>query len=145
FTAINDRVWQPAQAARNPRRYWDWPPRIEAGRQVAFCATPPTAHFYGLEFARDLPAAEGPADVCARHQRLAAAPRACAGRWGQGGGPEIFSLAPAAASDSLTAVRVPDGHDADQVRAIANDKYGVALGRGLGALQGRVFRIGHMG
>lgn len=65
--------------------------------------------------------------------------------WGQGGGPEIYSLDPAAASDSLTAVLVPQGHDADRVRTIAEERYSVALGRGLAALQGRVFRIGHMG
>ncbi len=65
--------------------------------------------------------------------------------WGQGGGVEIYSLDPEAASDSLTAVLMPAGHDADRVRAIASERYGVALGRGLAALQGRVFRIGHMG
>ncbi len=48
-------------------------------------------------------------------------------------------------ADSLTAVLTPPGHDADHVRAVAAQRYGVALGRGLGALQGRVFRIGHMG
>ena len=76
---------------------------------------------------------------------LADATRACVRAWGRGGGPEIWSLDPEAASDSLTAVLVPQGHDSDRVRAIANDKYSVALGRGLGALQGRIFRIGHMG
>ena len=65
--------------------------------------------------------------------------------WSQGGGPEIYSLDADAACDSLTAVLTPPGHDADKLRAIASDKYSVALGRGLGALQGRVFRIGHMG
>src|SRR6266436_6934117 len=40
FTAINARAWEVAQSARNPRRYWDWRPMIENGRQVAFCGTP---------------------------------------------------------------------------------------------------------
>ncbi|HTS85702.1 MAG TPA: serine--glyoxylate aminotransferase, partial [Usitatibacter sp.] len=89
---------------------------------------------------------EGLENVFARHHRLASATRACVRHWGKnGGGPEIYSLEPEAASDSLTAVLTPPGHDADLVRSIANDKYGVALGRGLSALQGRVFRIGHMG
>jgi alanine-glyoxylate transaminase/serine-glyoxylate transaminase/serine-pyruvate transaminase len=65
--------------------------------------------------------------------------------WGQGGGIEIYSLDAEAASDSLTAVLMPAGHDADLVRTIASERYGVALGRGLTTLQGRVFRIGHMG
>ncbi|HXZ47596.1 MAG TPA: hypothetical protein VEG27_01175, partial [Usitatibacter sp.] len=73
------------------------------------------------------------------------ATRACVRTWAKGGGPEIYSLDPGFASDSLTAVLVPAGHDADRVRTIVQDRYSVALGRGLGDLQGRVFRIGHMG
>jgi alanine-glyoxylate transaminase/serine-glyoxylate transaminase/serine-pyruvate transaminase len=145
FTAINDRAWQAAQAARNPRRYWDWRPLVENGRQASFCGTPPIAHFYGLEVSLDMLEEEGLENVFARHHRLAKATRACVRAWGQGGGPEIYSLDPAAASDSLTAVLMPQGHDADRVRAIANDQYSVALGRGLGTLQGRILRIGHMG
>jgi alanine-glyoxylate transaminase/serine-glyoxylate transaminase/serine-pyruvate transaminase len=145
FTAINARAWEAAQSARNPRRYWDWRPMIENGRQVAFCGTPPIAHFFGLEVSLDMIEEEGLENVFARHRRLADATRACVRHWGQGGGVEIYSLDPAAASDSLTAVLMPAGHDADRVRAIASERYGVELGRGLAALQGRVFRIGHMG
>jgi alanine-glyoxylate transaminase/serine-glyoxylate transaminase/serine-pyruvate transaminase len=145
FTAINDRAWQAAQSARNPRRYWDWRPMIENGRQVAFCGTPPISHFFGLEAALDMIEEEGLENVFARHRRLANATRACVRHWGQGGGVEIYALDPEFASDSLTAVLMPAGHDADRVRTIAFERYGVALGRGLAVLQGRVFRIGHMG
>ncbi len=145
FTAINARCWEAAQSARNPRRYWDWRPMVEGGRQVAFCGTPPIAHFYGLEAALDMIEEEGLENVFARHRRLANATRACVRHWGQGGGPEIYALDADAASDSLSAVLMPAGHDADHVRTIAFERYGVALGRGLAALQGRVFRIGHMG
>ena len=146
FTAINARAWEAAQSARNPRRYWDWRPMVEGGRQVAFCGTPPISHFFGLEASLDMIEEEGLENVFARHHRLADATRACVRRWGQGGGGvEIYALEPEFASDSLTAVLVPTGHDADHVRTIAFERYGVALGRGLSALQGRVFRIGHMG
>ena len=57
----------------------------------------------------------------------------------------VFPREANAASDSLTAVLTPAGHDADLVRKIAAERYSVALGRGLAKLQGRVFRIGHMG
>ena len=145
FTAINDRAWQAAQTARNPRRYWDWRPMVDNGRQVAFCGTPPISHFFGLEVSLDMIEEEGLENVFARHRRLANAVRACVRHWGQRGGMEIYSLDPEFASDSLTAVLVAAGHDADRVRDIAFERYGVALGRGLGPLQGRVFRIGHMG
>jgi alanine-glyoxylate transaminase/serine-glyoxylate transaminase/serine-pyruvate transaminase len=145
FTAINARAWEAAQKARNPRRYWDWRPMVEEGRQVRFCGTAPIAFFYGLEASLDMIEEEGLENVFARHRRLAQATRACVRAWGQGGGPEIYSLDADAASDSLTAVLCPPGHDADRVRTVAQERYGVGLGRGLGALQGRVFRIGHMG
>jgi alanine-glyoxylate transaminase/serine-glyoxylate transaminase/serine-pyruvate transaminase len=149
FTAINARAWEASQKARNPRRYWDWRTMVEEGRQVRFCGTAPIPFFYGLEAALDMIEEEGLENVFARHRRLAQATRACVRAWSavspHGGGPEIYSLDADAACDSLTAVLTPPGHDADRVRAIASDKYGVALGRGLGALQGRVFRIGHMG
>jgi alanine-glyoxylate transaminase/serine-glyoxylate transaminase/serine-pyruvate transaminase len=112
---------------------------------VRFCGTAPIAHIYGLEASLDMIEEEGLENVFARHRRLADATRACVRHWGQGGGIEIWSLDAEAASDSLTAVLMPAGHDADRVRAIASERYGVALGRGLAALQGRVFRIGHMG
>ena len=145
FTAINKRAWDAAQVARNPRRYWDWRPMVENGRQVQFCGTPPMVHFFGLEAALDMIEEEGLENVFARHRRLANATRACVRAWGQGGGPEVYCLDPDNASDSLTAVLVPAGHDADRVRTITSDRYGVALGRGLTTLQGKVFRIGHMG
>ena len=145
FTAINGRAWEAAQSARCPRRYWDWRPMVQDGKQVAFCGTPPIAHFYGLEAALDMIEEEGLENVFARHRRLANATRACVRHWGKEGGIEIYSLDPDAASDSLTAVLMPAGHDADRVREIASNRYGVALGRGLSVLQGKVFRIGHMG
>ncbi|MFY9316124.1 MAG: aminotransferase class V-fold PLP-dependent enzyme [Burkholderiales bacterium] len=149
FTAINARAWEAAQKARNPRRYWDWRTMVEEGRQLRFCGTAPIPFFYGLEAALDMIEEEGLENVFARHRRLAQATRACVRAWSavspHGGGPEIYSLDAEAASDSLTAVLCPPGHDADRVRAVASERYGVGLGRGLGALQGRVFRIGHMG
>jgi alanine-glyoxylate transaminase/serine-glyoxylate transaminase/serine-pyruvate transaminase len=145
FTAINARAWEAAQSARNPRRYWDWRSMVEDGHQVRFCGTAPIPYFHGLEASLDMIEEEGLENVFARHRRLANATRACVRQWGQGGGVEIWSLDTEAASDSLTAVLMPAGHDADRVRAIASERYRVALGRGLGELQGRVFRIGHMG
>ncbi len=145
FTAINDKAWEAAQHARATRRYWDWRGMVENRRQVRFCGTAPIHWFYGLEAALDMIEEEGLENVFTRHRRLAQATRACVRAWSASGGPELFPLDPEAASDSLTAVLMPSGHDADRVRAIAEARHSVALGRGLATLQGRVFRIGHMG
>ena len=48
-------------------------------------------------------------------------------------------------SDSLTAVMVPDGHDADSLRKIILDHYNMSLGTGLAKVAGKIFRIGHLG
>ena len=57
----------------------------------------------------------------------------------------MFCSDPARVSDSVTAVLVPNGHDAELVRKIALDRFNVSLGTGLGPLSGHVFRIGHLG
>jgi alanine-glyoxylate transaminase / serine-glyoxylate transaminase / serine-pyruvate transaminase len=145
FTAVNDRAWARAQKARNPRRYWDWGSMIENRRQVRFCGTAPIPYFYGLETSLDMLEEEGLENVFLRHRRLARATRACIKAWAAGGGPQLYARDEGCASDSLTAVLMPAGHDADRVREHAERRYGVALGRGLAELQGRVFRIGHMG
>jgi alanine-glyoxylate transaminase/serine-glyoxylate transaminase/serine-pyruvate transaminase len=84
---------------------------------------------------------EGMPAVLARHRRLAEAARACVEAWGL----EQQCAVPTERSDALTAVRLPDGFDADAVRATIRERFDVALGNGLGRLQGRVFRIGHLG
>jgi len=145
FTAASERALAAAQTARNPRRYFDWRIMVKDGRQASFVGTAPMHFFFGLDAALDMLEEEGLENVFARHRRLAQATRACVDAWAAGGGPEVFPRERAYASDSLTAVLMPKGHDADRVRQLAEARYGVALGRGLTTLQGRVFRIGHMG
>jgi alanine-glyoxylate transaminase / serine-glyoxylate transaminase / serine-pyruvate transaminase len=88
---------------------------------------------------------EGLDNVFARHHRLAEAARRAVRVWRQNDGPEIFAVDPRAQSDSVTAVLTPEGYDANKMRAVALDRFNVSLGGGLGPLQGRVFRIGHLG
>ena len=65
--------------------------------------------------------------------------------WRQNDGPEIYAVDPRAQSDSITAVWLPEGYDADKMRQVCLDKFNVSLGGGLDRLRGRVFRIGHLG
>jgi alanine-glyoxylate transaminase/serine-glyoxylate transaminase/serine-pyruvate transaminase len=80
-------------------------------------------------------------NVFARHHRLAEATRKAVTAWGL----EFCPLNPAEYSDSLTAVWMPDGHDADVLRNLILDRFDMSLGTGLGKVKGRVFRIGHLG
>ena len=88
---------------------------------------------------------EGLDNVFARHHRLAEATRRAVRVWRQNDGPEIFAVDPRAQSDSITAVQLAEGYDADKVRQLCLDKFNVSLGGGLDRLRGHVFRIGHLG
>ena len=84
---------------------------------------------------------EGLDNVFARHQRHGAATRAAAKVWGL----DLVCLDPQGYSPALTAVMMPDGHDADAFRKVVLENFDMSLGTGLGKLKGRAFRIGHIG
>ena len=88
---------------------------------------------------------EGLDNVFARHHRLGEATRRAVRAWRQNDGPELFAMDPAAQSDSVTGILLPDGFDADKVREICIEKFNLSLGGGLGPLKGKLFRIGHLG
>ena len=48
-------------------------------------------------------------------------------------------------SSSLTAFFMPEGHNADRLRAVILEHFDMSLGTGLAKLAGKVFRIGHLG
>jgi alanine-glyoxylate transaminase/serine-glyoxylate transaminase/serine-pyruvate transaminase len=141
FNAVSEKALAAARDARLPRSYWDWAPIVEANRDGGFPYTPPTNLLYGLREALDMLLAEGLANVFARHARHAEATRRAVRGWGL----EVLCLDEREHSGSLTAILLPDGHDADEVRHLILERYDMSLGAGLGRLAGRVFRIGHLG
>jgi alanine-glyoxylate transaminase / serine-glyoxylate transaminase / serine-pyruvate transaminase len=141
FNAVSDKALQAATTARLPRSYWDWRPVLEANRRGFFPYTPATNLLYGLRAALGMLHEEGLDRVYARHARHAAATRAAVRGWGL----EVLCADEREHSASLTAVLLPDGHDADKVRETILERFDMSLGTGLGRLAGRVFRIGHLG
>ena len=141
LNAVSEKALEASQHARLPRSYWEWQPMLAAAETGVFPYTPPTNLLYGLREALAMLGEEGLPAVFARHARLAEATRRAVRGWGL----EIVCQDPGEYSDTLTAVIVPDGHDADQVRAVILDRLNMSLGNGLGRLAGRVFRIGHLG
>jgi alanine-glyoxylate transaminase/serine-glyoxylate transaminase/serine-pyruvate transaminase len=145
FTGASAKALKAAETAKLPRIYWDWRRLVTGLRQTSFNGTAPVHLFYGLQGSLRMILEEGLDPVFARHHRLAEAARRAIRVWRQNDGPEIYGSDPRTQSDSITAVLVPEGHDAETVRRIALDKFNVSLGGGLGDLGGKVFRIGHMG
>lgn len=139
--AVSERALEASRRARAPRAYWDWQPVIERNRDGFFPYTPATNLLFGLREALDMLQEEGLERVHRRHARHAEATRRAVRAWGL----DLQGLDPGAHSDVLTAVRVPEGHDADRVRALVRERFSMSLGGGLGKVSGRVFRIGHLG
>ncbi len=149
FNAVSARALAVAKAGGMPRSYWDWHDMLGPNATGYFPYTPATNLLYGLKEALDMLREEGLPQVFARHDRFAAATRAAVRAWGggagQAGGLEVLALNPAEYSSVVTTVLLPEGHDADAVRAIILERFDMSLGQGLGKLRGRVFRIGHLG
>ena len=145
IVAANARALATAAANRVPRFYWDWERRRSEHSYRKFCGTPPLALLAGLEAALGLIAAEGLDAVHARHVRLARAVHAAVAAWSEGGAVGFFTKVPEARSVSVTAIEVGDGIDPEALRAVARERFQVAIAGGLGPLSGRVFRIGPLG
>jgi alanine-glyoxylate transaminase/serine-glyoxylate transaminase/serine-pyruvate transaminase len=141
FNAISQKAIDATATARCPRSYWDWRPMLESNRQGFFTYTPVTSLLFGLREALAMLREEGLANVFRRHERHAVAARAAVCAWGL----EFVCEEPGERSNSLTAVMMPDGHDADRLRAIVLERFDMSLGTGLGKLARRAIRIGHLG
>jgi alanine-glyoxylate transaminase/serine-glyoxylate transaminase/serine-pyruvate transaminase len=141
FNAISKKALEATAQARLPRSYWDWRPMLASNETGYFPYTPGTNQLYGLNEAIKMLLEEGLENVFARHDRFAEATRRAVRTWGL----EVQCADPRHYSSSLTAVRVPEGHSADALRATILDKFNMSLGNGLGMLKDRVFRIGHLG
>jgi alanine-glyoxylate transaminase/serine-glyoxylate transaminase/serine-pyruvate transaminase len=141
FNAISEKALKASSFARMPRSYWDWQTMISANQTGFFPYTPATNLLFGLREALQMIQEEGMEKVITRHNRFGEAARRAVRAWGL----EINCLNPQEYSNAVTAVRVPEGHDADALRRKILEKFNLSLGNGLGRLQGKVFRIGHMG
>ena len=141
FNAISDKAINASHTARLPKSYWAWGPMLTINATGFFPFTPSTNLLYGLREALAMLKEEGLDHVFARHQRHAAATRAAVQAWGL----ENVCRRADEFSPVVTAVMMPEGHDADALRKVASDRYNMSLGAGLGRLKGKVFRIGHLG
>ena len=141
FNAVSSKALVAHKTAKMPRGYFEWQPMIDANDSGLYPFTPPISLFFGLEAAIEMLEEEGLENVFARHARFAEATRRAVRGWGL----DILCVNPQEASNSLTAVMTPEGHNADAVRAAILERYDLSLGAGLGKVAGKLFRIGHLG
>jgi alanine-glyoxylate transaminase / serine-glyoxylate transaminase / serine-pyruvate transaminase len=141
FNAVSEKALAASQSARLPKSYWDWQVMLAQNKAGFFPYTPATNLLFGLRESLQMLREEGLENVVARHKRHAEATRRAARAWGL----EIVCAEPKEYSSSATALFTPAGHSADELRKVILEQFNMSLGAGLGKLQGKVFRIGHLG
>ena len=141
FNAVSEKALEASKRATSNVAYWSWQDMIDNNKNGVFPYTPATNLLYGLKEALRLLHAEGLENVYSRHARLAQATRIAVEAWDL----ENLCVVPEEFSNSLTAVVMPEGHDADALRKTILDNFDMSLGTGLGKVKGKIFRIGHLG
>ena len=141
FNAISEKAISISKKSGMKRSYWDWAEQIMMNDNGYFPYTPATNLLYGLKESLKMLDEEGLENVFKRHDRLAKATRIAVQAWGL----EVLCLEEKHYSSVLTAVLVPEKHNADELRRIILENFNMSLGNGLSKLQGKVFRIGHLG
>jgi alanine-glyoxylate transaminase/serine-glyoxylate transaminase/serine-pyruvate transaminase len=141
FNAVSEKALAANKTAKMHRYYWDWQEMLTPNREGFFPYTPATNLLYGLREAIAMLNEEGSENVFVRHARHGEATRAAVHSWEL----EIVCETPAEYSSAVTAVFMPDGHDADNLRQVILENFDMSLGAGLSKLARRVFRIGHLG
>ena len=138
--SVSPTAWEASRSASSPRMYFDWETTREAQSRLDAPFTPAVSLVVALDVALGILLEEGLETAFARHVRLGRACREGAKAMGL----ELFSPDDDR-SAVVTAIRTPDGVDADELVLALRDRFGVTLAPGQGVLKGRAFRIGHIG
>src|SRR5450432_1916106 len=141
FNAISDKAIAASKLSKSPKSFWSWEEMLNMNKIGFFPYTPATNMLQGLVVAIDMLHEEGLDNVFARHDRLAEATRRAVKAWGL----ENLNKNASQYSPTITAILMPDGHDADKFRALALETFNISYGASFGAYAGKYFRIGHLG
>jgi alanine-glyoxylate transaminase/serine-glyoxylate transaminase/serine-pyruvate transaminase len=145
FIAANERARAVQRNANLRTPYWDWATRESDLHYQKYSGTPPIQHMFALRRALDMLFEEGLDNVFLRHRLLAEAVRRAVAVWKAGNVIDFLVAEPEARSQAVTTVVTTDGTDPRALANYCDAKCGVVLGRGLGKLNGKAFRIAHMG
>jgi len=141
FNAISDKALKASQTAAMPKSFFAWDDMLNMNKIGFFPYTPATQMLHGLVVGIEMLHEEGLDNVFARHQRLAEATRRAVKTWGL----ENLNKNTSQLSPTITAILLPEGHDADKFRALALETFNISYGASFGAYAGKYFRIGHLG
>jgi len=144
FVAANEKALAVHRSADLRTYYWDWTERDSPIHYKKYCGTPPEHLLFGLRKALDILFEEGLDNVFQRHRLLAEATRRAVTVWAQEKSLAFNIIKPDQRADSVTTVRVK-GIQVERLTQFCQQICGVTLGIGIGPLDGKAFRIAHMG
>ncbi|MDD5127142.1 MAG: alanine--glyoxylate aminotransferase family protein [Dehalococcoidales bacterium] len=142
FVSISQDAWKAHAEAKIPRFYWDFTRAKKIYEEKGQNPwTPAVSIVFGLQPALDMILKEGLPNVFARHARIAKLTRE---------GCKALGLTPFVAdekyaSNTVTAITVNKGLDQKKLNKILRDEFQVVISGGQQALEGKIFRIGHLG
>lgn len=141
IVGLSAKAMAAVETARLPRTFFDVRDMAKGYAGSAYPYTPAVGLLNGLKLSTEMLLAEGLDNVIARHHRIASGVRDAVRAWGM----QLCATSPDCWSDTVSAIRTPEGFNATRIVEHAASVYGVAFGTGLGEVVGKVFRIGHLG
>ena len=141
MVSVSEKAWQAQADARMPKYYWDFAKAkqfLDEKGQTPW--TPAISMFFALDAALELFQQEGLQNILARHARVGSKAREMVKSLG-------LSLFPQdrCASNTVTAVKAAEGLDVKKLLGILREEHDVVLSGGQQRLEGKIFRIGHLG
>jgi aspartate aminotransferase-like enzyme len=124
-----------------PRYYFDAGRARDSLAKLQNPWTPAMAVYYQMDKAFELLRAEGLEGIFTRHEAIAKYTRDRVKEFGL----KLVPVDEKYASNTVTAVWWPAGVDAKTLSRRAREEFGVVLGGGQGKLDGKIFRVGHLG
>lgn len=141
IVCASEKALEASKNSKLPKTFFAWEDQIKTNDLGFFPYTPPMNLLRGLRVALDMLLEEGLENVFTRHNRMANAVRAAVAAWGM----EPIAKEEKWYSDTVTAVKVPEGFDGNEVVRHAYKHYNLALSISLAKIAGQAFRIGHLG
>ncbi|KAA0232157.1 MAG: alanine--glyoxylate aminotransferase family protein [Chloroflexi bacterium CFX7] len=141
FVYMSERAWAANAEAKMPRFYFDAARTRDSLAKLQNPWTPAMSIYYGMDRAFELMRAEGLESIFTRHEAVAAYTRERVKSWGL----KLVPVEERFASNTVTAVWWPEGVDGKAISKRAREEFGVVLGGGQGKLDGKIFRVGHLG
>ena len=139
--AASQKALEAAKKGTMRRCYFDFQDMVTSNTSGYFPYTPPMTLLRGLRASLDRIFDEGLENIFERHHFLAEGVRKAVFAWGL----DLCAKNPEWYSDTVTAIEVPQGYDANELIKHAYNRFGLSLGAGLSKVAGKVFRIGHLG